>query len=121
MMNMILFGSMIWIPVLIAYMLINEAKFKKNIVIGVTLPKEAREDEKVLSILDTFKKTGNPDLRHPHGAGRAVHDLCEEVFDDSFHDLDTHVHRGFGHSRCSDHGLLRRGGNTGCRTGLCDA
>lgn len=56
MMNMILFGSMIWIPVLIAYMLINEAKFKKNIVIGVTLPKEAREDEKVLSILDTFKK-----------------------------------------------------------------
>ena len=53
MMNMIIFGSMIWIPALIAYMLINETKFKKNIVIGVTLPKEAREDETVLRILGT--------------------------------------------------------------------
>lgn len=56
MMNMIIFGSMIWIPALIAYMLINETKFKKNIVIGVTLPKEAREDETILRILGTFRK-----------------------------------------------------------------
>ena len=56
MMNMILFGSVIWIPAMIAYMLINETKFKKNIVIGVTLPQEAREDASVLKILDTFRK-----------------------------------------------------------------
>lgn len=52
----ILWASIIWIAPLICYMLVNETKFKKNIVIGVTLPNEAREDEQVQLILSRFRK-----------------------------------------------------------------
>ena len=41
---------------MMAWMLINETKFKKNIVIGATLPKEAREDTKVQKICSDFRK-----------------------------------------------------------------
>lgn len=42
--NLIMWGSIIWIIPLVYFMQKNETKFKKNIVIGVTLPFEARED-----------------------------------------------------------------------------
>jgi len=54
--NIFLWASIIWVAPLACYLLINEAKFKKNIVIGVTLPYQAREDEKVQEILKRFKK-----------------------------------------------------------------
>lgn len=54
--SIILWASIIWTAPLICYMLVNETKFKKNIVIGVTLPYEAREDEQVQRILERFKK-----------------------------------------------------------------
>lgn len=51
-----MFATVFWLPFLLAYMLINETKFKKNIVIGVTLPNEAHDDPEVLRIVDAFKK-----------------------------------------------------------------
>jgi len=54
--SIILWASIIWVAPFIYYMLANEAKFKKNIVIGVTLPYEAREDEQVKAALSIFKK-----------------------------------------------------------------
>lgn len=54
-MNLFLWLSIIWIAPLIYYMQKNEMKFKKNIVVGVTLPYEARDDEEVRQILEHFK------------------------------------------------------------------
>ena len=56
MMNLIMWGSIIWIIPLVYFMQKNETKFKKNIVIGVTLPFEAREDTQVQEILRKFLK-----------------------------------------------------------------
>ncbi len=44
------------LPVIMAVMLCNEAKFKKNIVVGVTLPYEARENAEVQRALSRYKK-----------------------------------------------------------------
>ena len=55
-MNLILWGCVIWVPAFLYVILQNEAKFKKNLSLGVTLPQEAREDEEVLAILVSFKK-----------------------------------------------------------------
>ena len=41
---------------LMTYLIVNEAKFKKNICLGVTLPQEAHEDEEVKKILAVFTK-----------------------------------------------------------------
>lgn len=54
--KLILTASMIWLIPLMYYMNVNETKFKKNIVIGVTLPYEAREDTDVRQCLARFKK-----------------------------------------------------------------
>ncbi|MBR4121776.1 MAG: hypothetical protein IKR06_00625, partial [Erysipelotrichaceae bacterium] len=55
--KLIVIFSTIWIAPLMCWMLINETRFKKNIVLGVTLPQEAHEDPDVLTVLDRFKKT----------------------------------------------------------------
>ncbi|MCR4951818.1 MAG: hypothetical protein K6A40_10890 [Solobacterium sp.] len=54
MMKYVLWLSTIWITPLMSWMLINEAKFKKNIAVGVTLPGEAHEDPEVVQIIQTF-------------------------------------------------------------------
>lgn len=54
--NLLLWGTVIWIPGLLYILLKNETKFKKNIVIGVTLPQNARTDADVQIILTKFKK-----------------------------------------------------------------
>lgn len=54
--SIILWASIIWLAPFICFMLANEAEFKKNIVVGVTLPYGAREDEQVKAILSRFKK-----------------------------------------------------------------
>ena len=53
---MIVWLTVIWLPVLMAYMNVNETKAKKNIILGVTLPQDAREDADVLKELSAFKK-----------------------------------------------------------------
>lgn len=55
-MNLVIWGCVIWMPALFYFILRNEARFKKNISLGVTMPQEAREDEEVLTILASFKK-----------------------------------------------------------------
>ncbi|MBR4164562.1 MAG: hypothetical protein IKR11_13655 [Solobacterium sp.] len=55
-MNLILWGMVFWIAPMMTYMLVNETKFKKNIILGVTLPQEAREDTEVLAVIHAFKK-----------------------------------------------------------------
>lgn len=55
-MNLILWGTIFWIAPMMTYMLVNETKFKKNIILGVTLPQEAREDEEVLAVISAFRK-----------------------------------------------------------------
>ena len=54
--NLIMWGSIIWIIPLVYFIQKDETKFKKNIVIGVTLPFEAREDTQVQEILRKFLK-----------------------------------------------------------------
>ena len=52
----ILWISLFWLPVLEAYMLINETKFKKNIMLGVTFPADARDDTNIAEVTSKFKK-----------------------------------------------------------------
>ncbi len=46
-MKIFLWASIIWLLPFLFFVQKNEAKFKKNIVVGVTLPQEAREDAEV--------------------------------------------------------------------------
>lgn len=54
--SLILFGTIVWLPFLIYAINVNEAKFKKNIAVGVTFPYYGREDAEVLTRLKRFKK-----------------------------------------------------------------
>ena len=54
--KLVLVLSVIWLPALLCWMLVNETRFKKNIVLGVTLPQEAREDPDVQKELAAFRK-----------------------------------------------------------------
>ena len=54
--SIIIWLSLCWIPILFCIMLCNETKFKKNIVIGVTLPYAARNHPDVLARLKQFKQ-----------------------------------------------------------------
>lgn len=54
--SLILWGSVIWLVPLMYFMLKNQCKPKKNIIVGVTLPWEARQDGEVLALLEKFKR-----------------------------------------------------------------
>lgn len=54
--SIILWGCMIWLAPVMYFMLKNECKPKKNIIVGVTLPYEAQQDEAVLALLERYKK-----------------------------------------------------------------
>ena len=54
--RIILWGSLIWLPYLMYRVLGGEAKFTKNIAVGVTMPFEGREDAEVCQRLAKFKK-----------------------------------------------------------------
>ncbi|MGI6617854.1 MAG: hypothetical protein ACOX36_07420 [Saccharofermentanales bacterium] len=54
--RLILWLSLSWIPILMYFMHRNETKFKKNIVVEVTLPFEARTDANVMRLLERFKQ-----------------------------------------------------------------
>lgn len=53
--NVLMWLSIIWIAPLICFLLRNDTKFKKNIVVGVTLPYEARSDQAISDRLNKFK------------------------------------------------------------------
>ena len=53
---LILWGCVIWIVPLMYVLLRNEAKWKKNIVVGATLPYEARQDPEVEEALRRYRR-----------------------------------------------------------------
>ena len=53
---LILWGCIIWIVPLVYVLLRNEAKWKKNIVVGTTLPYEARQDPEVGEVLCRYRR-----------------------------------------------------------------
>lgn len=53
---LILWGCIIWIVPLVYVLLRNEAKWKKNIVVGTTLPYEARQDPEVEAALRRYRR-----------------------------------------------------------------
>lgn len=54
--NLILWATVIWLPVLMYFQLVNDAKFKKNIAVGVTFPREAQTDGELLDAIAAFRK-----------------------------------------------------------------
>jgi len=54
--NLLMWAGIIWLVPLMYFMLKNECKPKKNIVVGVTLPWEAQRDDAVLAELEKFRK-----------------------------------------------------------------
>lgn len=54
--TIIAWGTLLVVVACLGFMLRNETKFKKNIVLGVTLPKEAHDDPDVQAILRRFRK-----------------------------------------------------------------
>lgn len=54
--NLILWCSLIWLPWLMCHLLGNEARPKKNIIVGVTLPYEAQADPAVEELLASYQK-----------------------------------------------------------------
>ena len=54
--KIILWASIIWLLPFLYVVQRNEAKFKKNIVVGATLPQEARDDPEVQALLQNYLK-----------------------------------------------------------------
>ncbi|WP_028263832.1 hypothetical protein [Atopobium fossor] len=52
----IMWLSICWLPLLMWLILRNNARFKKNIVVGVTLPQAARDDTQVTTILTRYRR-----------------------------------------------------------------
>ena len=55
--RLMLWLSIVWIAPLLYFEMKNEVKFKKNILIGITMPREALEDEEVSKNIEKFKKS----------------------------------------------------------------
>ena len=56
MMQILLWGSCIWLVPLMYVFLNNETKFKKNLAVGVTIPYSGRTDPEVCRFLEQFRK-----------------------------------------------------------------
>ena len=54
--SLIMWGADVAVAALICAISINEARFKKNLAVGVTFPKAGREDGEVLALLRGFKR-----------------------------------------------------------------
>ena len=54
--NILMWASIFWIAPLLGYLMTNNAKFKKNIAVGVTFMEEGKQDAEVISRLNKYKK-----------------------------------------------------------------
>ena len=54
--NILMWASIFWIAPLLGYIMTNNAKFKKNIAVGVTFMEEGKRDAEVISRLNRYKK-----------------------------------------------------------------
>ena len=52
--NILMWASIFWIAPLLGYIMTNNAKFKKNIAVGVTFIEEGKQDAEVISRLDRY-------------------------------------------------------------------
>ena len=54
--NILMWASIFWIAPFLGYIMTNNAKFKKNIAVGVTFMEEGKQDAEVISRLNRYKK-----------------------------------------------------------------
>jgi len=54
--NILMWASIFWIAPLLGYIMTNNAKFKKNIAVGVTFMEEGKQDAEVIARLNRYKK-----------------------------------------------------------------
>ena len=54
--NILMWASIFWIAPLLGYLMTNNAKFKKNIAVGVTFMEEGKQDAEVIARLNRYKK-----------------------------------------------------------------
>ena len=54
--NILMWASIFWIAPFLGYIMTNNAKFKKNIAVGVTFMEEGKRDEEIISRLNRYKK-----------------------------------------------------------------
>ena len=54
--NILMWASIFWIAPLLGYLMTNNAKFKKNIAVGVTFIEEGKQDAEVIARLNRYKK-----------------------------------------------------------------
>ena len=54
--NILMWASIFWIAPLLGYIMTNNAKFKKNIAVGVTFMEDGKQDAEVISRLNRYKK-----------------------------------------------------------------
>ena len=54
--NILMWASIFWIAPLLGYLMTNNAKFKKNIAVGVTFMEEGKQDVEVIARLNRYKK-----------------------------------------------------------------
>ena len=54
--NILMWASIFWLAPLLGYLMTNNAKFKKNIAVGVTFMEEGKQDAEVIARLNRYKK-----------------------------------------------------------------
>lgn len=54
--NILMWASIFWLAPFLGYIMTNNAKFKKNIAVGVTFIEEGKQDAEVISRLNRYKK-----------------------------------------------------------------
>ena len=54
--NILMWASIFWIAPFLGYLMTNNAKFKKNIAVGVTFMEEGKQDAEVIARLNRYKK-----------------------------------------------------------------
>ena len=54
--NILMWASIFWIAPFLGYIMTNNAKFKKNIAVGVTFMEEGKQDAEVIARLNRYKK-----------------------------------------------------------------
>ena len=54
--NILMWASIFWLAPFLGYIMTNNAKFKKNIAVGVTFIEEGKQDAEVIARLNRYKK-----------------------------------------------------------------
>ena len=55
-MNLILWGCVIWLPAFVGFVLNLETRFKNNLLLGVTVPEDAKQNPDIQMLIHAFRK-----------------------------------------------------------------